>query len=74
MLTKDDCLFVAVQDERFQERNRAIALERLEQKIVSALRVQKKRVKTKPTKASKERRLKRKKIKSEIKRNRQRVW
>ena len=74
MLNKDDCLFVAVQDERFQERNRAIALERLEQKIVSALRVQKRRVKTKPTKASKERRLKLKKIKSEIKRNRKPVW
>ena len=71
MRNKSDCLFVDVQDERSQERNRVIALERLEQKIVSALRVRKKRVRTKPTRASQERRLALKKLKGEIKRNRQ---
>lgn len=74
MLNKDDCLFIDVQDERFQERNREIALARLEQKIISALRTNKKRIKTKPTKASKEKRLKIKKLKSEIKRTRQKLW
>ena len=66
----DDCLFLDVDDERFQEANRKIALARIESRIVNALKVQKKRKKTKPTKASKERRLKLKKIKSEIKKSR----
>ena len=44
--------------ERYQERNRAIALSRLEKRIVQALIIPKKRIKTKPTKASKERKLK----------------
>ncbi|MBQ9495055.1 MAG: aminoacyl-tRNA hydrolase [Treponema sp.] len=65
-------LTVAVQDERFQERNREIALARLEQKITVAARAQKKRKPTKPTKAARERRLKLKKLRSEIKQNRKR--
>lgn len=73
ILNKEDCLFLDVDDERTQERNRAIALARLENRIVQALIVQKKRIKTKPTKASKERNLKQKKIRSEIKKNRQRL-
>lgn len=52
ILNKEDCFFLDVDDERFQERNRAIALTRLENRIVQALAVQKKRIKTKPTKAS----------------------
>lgn len=67
-------IFISVDDERTQERNRAIALSRIENRIVNALKVPKKRKKTKPTKASKERRLKLKKIKSEIKKNRGKVW
>ena len=47
--------------ERYQERNREIALSRLEKRIVQALIIPKKRIKTKPTKASKERKLKLKK-------------
>ena len=74
MLNKDDFLFLDVQDERFQERNREIALARLEQKILAALKVNKRRIKTKPTKASKERKLRLKKIRSEIKKNRRNVW
>ncbi len=69
-INRDDCLFVDVDQERHQERNRAIALERLEERIVRALRVQKKRIKTRPTRASQERRLKLKRLKSEVKRNR----
>lgn len=69
-VNKDDCLFIDVDDERYQERNRSIALERLENRIVSALKIQKKRKKTKPTKASVEKRLKFKRIKSEIKKAR----
>lgn len=68
----DGNVTVAVQDERFQERNREIALARIEQKIAAAARVQKKRKPTKPTKAARERRLKLKKLRSEIKQNRTR--
>ena len=74
ILNKDDCLFLDVDDERYQERNREIALARLENRIVQALFIPKKRKPTKPTKASKERKLKLKKIRSEVKKNRQKVW
>lgn len=74
ILNKEDCLFLDVDDERFQERNRAIALARLENRIVQALAVQKKRIKTKPARASKERKLQAKKLRSEIKKNRSKIW
>ena len=70
ILNNEDCLFLNVDDERYQERNREIALARIESRIVQALTVQKKRIKTKPTLASKEKNLKLKKIRSEIKKNR----
>ena len=63
---------VDVQDERFQERNKKIALMRIEEKITTA-RVVKKRKPTQPTKASRERRIKVKKLRSEIKKNRGKV-
>ncbi len=47
--------------ERYQEPNREIALSHLENRILQALIIPKKRIKTKPTKASKERKLKLKK-------------
>lgn len=74
ILNKEDCLFLDVDDERFQERNREIALARLENRIIQALVIPQKRKPTKPTKASKERKLKQKKIRSEVKKNRQKVW
>ena len=64
---------VDVQDERFQERNRKIALGRIEEKIAAAARIEKKRRATKPTKASRERRLKIKKLRADIKKNRGKV-
>ena len=73
IINKEDCLFLDVDDERYQERNREIALSRLENRIVQALVIPKKRIKTKPTRASKERKLKLKKIRSEIKRNRGKI-
>ena len=60
-------VFVEAEDERFQERNRAIALERLKFRIVQAAQLAKKRKKTKPTAASKEERLLHKKLRSKIK-------
>lgn len=69
-INKEDCLFIDVDQERYQERNRALALERLENRILSALKVPKKRIKTKPSRAAQEQRLKLKRLKSELKRNR----
>lgn len=74
IINKEGLLFIDVDEERFQERNRSIAFARIENRIVQALQVQKKRIKTKPTKASKERKLKLKKIRSEIKKNRGKIF
>lgn len=74
MINKNGELFLDADDERLQLENRNLALERLESRIVNALHVPKKRIKTNPTKASKERKLKLKKIRSEIKRNRRSIF
>lgn len=74
IINKDFCLFLDVDEERYQERNRQIALARIENRIIQALAIQKKRIKTKPTKSSKERKLKLKKIRSEIKKSRGKIW
>ena len=73
IINKDDELFLDADEERFQVRNREIALERLENRISTAVKIPKKRIKTKPSKASKERTLKLKKIRSEIKKNRRKI-
>ena len=70
IINVSDCLFLDVDDERFQEVNRKIALSRIENRIVNALKIPKKRKKTKATQASKEKRLKLKRIRAEIKKNR----
>ena len=74
ILNSEDCLYLNVDDERYQEVNRKLALDRIENRIIQALVVPKKRKPTKPTKASKERKLKLKKIRSEVKKNRAKVW
>lgn len=73
IINADGFLYLNVDDERYQEVNRKIALARLENRITQALVVPKKRKPTKPTKASKERTLKQKKIRSEIKKNRAKI-
>ncbi len=74
IINSQDCLFLGVDDERYQELNRKIALSRVENRIVTALKIPKKRKKTKPTQASKERKLKLKRIRSELKRARAKIW
>ena len=74
IINSQDCIFLDVDDERYQELNRKIALARVENRIVTALKIPKKRKKTKPTQASKERKLKLKKIRSELKRSRAKIW
>ncbi len=56
------------QDERSQWRNRELAIERLAAQLREALRVERKRVPTKPTAAARERRLEEKRRRSETKR------
>jgi ribosome-associated protein len=61
-------LRAVAQDERSQSRNRELALERLAEQLRSALRVERKRVPTKPTAAARERRLEEKRRRSQAKR------
>ena len=66
-LTKDGVLVIVAQNHRTQERNRADALERLVALIQQAAVRPLPRRATKPTKASREKRLERKKVRSNIK-------
>ena len=69
-LSSDGLLMVQAQDERSQVLNRTAALSRLEALVVKAAHRQKERKPTKPTRASRERRLAGKKARSEVKRGR----
>jgi len=64
---------VIAQDSSSQHRNRDIAFERLAERLVRLNHVPKKRVGTRPTRASKERRLGGKKLRAITKRGRGRV-
>lgn len=64
-------LRAVAQDERSRSRNRELAIERLVTALREALRVDRRRVPTKPTAASRERRLEQKKRRSRTKRLRQ---
>ena len=59
------------QDERSQARNRELAVERIADALREALRVERRRVATKPGKAAVERRLEQKRRRSQTKRLRQ---
>ena len=60
-------LRAVAQDERSQLRNRELAVERLVEQLRQALKVERRRVATKPTAASRERRLEAKRRRSETK-------
>lgn len=60
------------QDTRSQARNRELALERLRSRLAGALRQPRTRKRTRPTRASKERRLQGKRRRSDVKRARRR--
>jgi ribosome-associated protein len=71
--TLDGAIVIFVQDTRSQARNREIARERLAELVLKATVVPKRRVKTKPTKGSIERRIKAKKERGEVKKTRGKV-
>ncbi len=73
-ITKDGIIIIKAQQERSQSQNREIALERLKKTIQKVLITHKKRIPTKPTKASQKKRLEtktkhklKKKLRSKIK-------
>ena len=72
-ITKDGVIIIKAQQFRTQEKNRADAIERLIEMIVDVAKVQKVRRETKPTKASKIRRLDSKQRRSDTKVMRQKV-
>lgn len=72
-ISKDGVIVIKAQRFRTQDKNRDDALARLAELVYSVTKVQKKRIATKPTKASKERRLKSKAKRSNVKSMRGRV-
>jgi ribosome-associated protein len=66
-------LRTVAQDERSQSRNRELALERLVDQLREALKVERRRVPTRPSEAARERRLEQKRRRSETKRLRRDV-
>jgi ribosome-associated protein len=62
----------SAQDARSQQRNRALALERLAQRLAHALEVQRPRTATRPTAASRRRRAEDKRRRADVKRARKR--
>lgn len=73
-LDKDGILQLSAQDTRSQHRNREIVLERFEELLRETLKPRKRRRKTRPSKAANERRLREKKRRGRIKRDRGRDW
>jgi len=69
-VTADGVLVIAAQRYRTQERNREDARQRLQDFIAAGLRPPKPRVATRPTRASKERRLQDKRQRAQVKRRR----
>lgn len=65
-----DAVVVVADDERSQARNRELARARLAERVTDALRVRRRRVKTKPSRGSRQRRLESKRQTSEKKRSR----
>jgi ribosome-associated protein len=72
-ITKEGVIVIKAQTHRTQEKNRQDALDRLHQFIEQASIVQKKRIATKPTKGSKQRRLNQKVNRGNLKRLRGRI-
>lgn len=72
-MTQEGVLVINARRYRSQEKNREDAVERLVELIRSAARRRKRRIKTKPTRESKERRLTEKRHRSKVKRRRRPV-
>jgi len=73
-VSKEGVFVVKSQQTRSQLKNKELALERLEEFIRRGLSVRKLRKKTKPTRASQQKRLESKRRRSELKRSRQKNY
>ncbi|BFM51273.1 alternative ribosome rescue aminoacyl-tRNA hydrolase ArfB [Marinomonas sp. THO17] len=73
-LTKEGDIIIKAQQHRTQEMNREDALARLKELILNAIKVQKTRRPTKPSRAAKKKRLDDKKRKGQIKNLRRNDW
>ena len=73
-ITDEGVIVISAQRFRTQERNREDARERLAALVLAATVAPVKRVATRPTRASKERRLTGKRERSQVKRNRSAAW
>ncbi len=72
-ISKDGVIIIKAQQYRSQEKNREAALQRLQELIQSVAVTQKKRRPTKPTKASKQKRLEQKSRRGKIKASRGKI-
>ena len=66
-LTSDGVLLINVEEFRSQHRNKEIAIQRLQEILIEALKVQKRRKPTKPSKAAKRKRVDEKKSRGTLK-------
>ena len=73
-LDSSGVLQISVQDSRSQHKNRETAVARFQAMLAAALAPRKKRRKTRPSRATQEKRLQTKKRRSQIKRDRGRDW
>ncbi|MCI0396158.1 MAG: aminoacyl-tRNA hydrolase [Chloroflexi bacterium] len=73
-LDKDGVLQISVQESRSQHQNRETAVARFQALLAEALKVRKKRRKSRPGQAAVERRLAEKKQRSQLKKNRGQKW
>ena len=73
-INKEGVLKITVQETRSQFENKEIALKKFQTLIASAFQKTKKRIRTRASKGSKEKRLSRKKFRSEIKKGRSQKW
>jgi ribosome-associated protein len=73
-ITADGVLIIKAQNHRTQEKNRAEAMSRLQQTILEAMKVKKKRIPTRPGRAAKEKRLDSKKKRAVLKKLRSREY
>lgn len=73
-INKDGILILSSESERTQQGNKKIVVKKFFQMVEHSLKKQKKRIPTKPSKSSGEKRLKKKKIRSEFKKLRKKDW
>lgn len=73
-INKKGVLIIASETERTQSGNRKIAISKFYRTVENCLKKRKKRIPTKASKGSKEKRLKEKKIRSEFKKLRKKDW